>query len=164
MIPLVAGYVAVLVALIVLVIDITAVQLARAKLYDVADALALDAADEISQGSLYRTGMGRAVPLTDQTVRTAAQRLLDAQPRPSNVSDWRLDGGTGAEPGSPADPDDPGRAGAVVVLTGRVEIPMGAGLLGSVGGGGITVTVRSRAEAEVARPAAVAPRSSGSSP
>lgn len=150
LIPLVAGYVALLVALVVVVVDVTAVQLARARLYDVADALALDAADAIAQPALYRDGMGGTVPVTDDTVRQAAQRLLDAQQRPPNVAAWRLADGTGADGAGPDAGSGSGIA-AVVTLTGRVEVPIAAGLLDAVGGS-VALTVRSRSQASITAP------------
>lgn len=150
-IPLVAGYVAFIVALVVVVVDVTAVQLARARLYDMADALALDAADAISQSALYRDGMGTSVPVTDETVRQAAQRLLDAQQRPTNVVSWWLADGTGADGAGP-DVGAGSGLGAVVTLAGRVEVPMAAGLLDAVGGS-LTLTVRSRARSSIWMPA-----------
>ncbi len=147
--PLVLGYVVLLVALVILVVDITAVQLARARLYDVADALALEAADAISQETLYRRGLGSSVPVTDETVAAAAQRLLAVSQRPANVSSWQLSEGTAAS-------DSSGRQGALVVLTGTVDIPLGSGLVDALGGS-VTVTARSHAHAAI-RPAISARR------
>lgn len=153
-IPLVAAYLALLIVLVALVVDVTAVQLARARLYDVADALALDAADAVSQSALFRQGVGTTVPVSDDSVRVAARRLLDAQERPPNVASWQLGDETGAEPVPGADRASATGAGAVVTLTGRIEVPMASGLLDAVGGS-VMLTVRSRAQALVTPPRSI---------
>ena len=146
------GYAVLLVALVILIIDITAVQLARARLYDVADALALDASDALAVVSIYRQGLGRAVPLTDETVRGAARTLLSAQQRPPNVSSWWLAEETGAGAARSSVAGQGATEGAVVALTGRIEVPLGSGFLDTVGGH-VIVTVRSHAESSIRPPA-----------
>ncbi|MBK7722855.1 MAG: hypothetical protein IPI32_11710 [Austwickia sp.] len=140
-IPLVAGYVAVLLALVVLVVDVTAVQLARARVYDIADTLALDAADALARSSLYVDGLTGTVPLTDETVTGAARRRLEAAPLPAHVLSWSLTDGTGADVVG-------GRLGATVVLTARIDVPLAGGLVAALGNP-VSVTAHSRAEAVV---------------
>jgi uncharacterized membrane protein len=117
-------------------IDVTAVQLARIRLLDAADAAALDAADSIDERAAYEQGVGEAVTLTDATVWSEAATELGRQQRPVGVEEWALAPGTGTPDGHTA----------VVRLTGRVQLPLVGGVLEQFGGG-VTVTVESRARA-----------------
>lgn len=135
---LVLAVVVIAVTLVIGVIDVTAIHLARVRLYDVADAIALDAADDAAVGELYRVGMARTVRVSTATVRASAQRSLAATDRPDHVSEWVLGGGTGSTDG----------LSATVELSGVVRVPIFSALVDAVNGP-VTVTVLSRAQARV---------------
>lgn len=135
---LILGFTVIALGLVLAVVDVTAVQLARARLYDVADAAALDAADSLSERTAYLHGIGAQVPVTEQTVREAATAYLGAQELPTNVTGWRLDPATGSSDGR----------SATVALAGSVEMPLADGLVSLVGGG-VTLRVESTATARV---------------
>ncbi len=126
--------------LVVGTIDVTAAHLSRMRLLDAADAAALDAADALDARA-YRVGVAEAVPLSDATVRASSGAYLGSRPLPRGISSWRVDPGTGS-------PD--GRT-AVVVLTCRVDLPMGGSLLDALGSS-VTIHVTSRARADVQPP------------
>ena len=115
-------------------VDVTAVQLARGRLFDAADGAALDAADALDDGSAYRAGLDKTVPITDGSVRQSAAAYLAVQPRPNGISSWVLAGGTGSPDGQTA----------VIRLSGTVDIPIAASVL-SAFGGSLQITVESRA-------------------
>jgi hypothetical protein len=71
-------------------------------------------------------------------VQEAAGAYLAARPLPGRVSAWSLGPGTGS-------PD--GRT-AVVVLSGRAEIPVVSPVLGAFGGG-VNITVSSSARSDL---------------
>ncbi len=120
--------------LVVGVVNVTAVQLARVRLYDVADAAALDAADEAREVDIYGGGVRGTLPLSDDVVRESAERSLAQVARPEAIGSWRLErAGLGAQVGT-----------AEVVLTGEVVLPLGGGLLAAVAGP-VTLTVTSTA-------------------
>lgn len=132
-----AGLFVVAALLIVTGIAITSAQLARTRLYDAADAAALRAANALDE-TAYRGGVTDAVPVTEVSVRQAASGYLDEVGPPPGVTHWALQPGTGT-------PD--GRT-AVVVLAGQARLP----LIGSVlqaAGGSVTITVTSRARADL---------------
>ncbi len=138
---LILGYVIVAVMLVIVAVDITAVHLARTQLLDAADATALDAADAADPSSVYAGGVAGSVPLTDGTVRSAAGSYLSTYAPPSRVEAVRLGDQTGT-------PD--GRT-AVVELSARVRLPL-LGPVVQAWSGGVTVTVRSQARADVDPP------------
>lgn len=117
-------------------IDVTSAQLGRMRLLDVADATALDAADALDEGATYSRGVSDTPVLTNESVRAAAAAHLERTPRPPGLESWHLGTGTGT-------PD--GRT-AVVLLTGRATLPMSGWVLDALGGG-VTITVESRARA-----------------
>ncbi|MEO7752585.1 MAG: pilus assembly protein TadG-related protein [Terracoccus sp.] len=133
---LILGVFAIVLVLILGGIDVTAAQLARMRLLDVTDAAALDAADSLDEQSVYEQGVGARLALTDASVRDSASAHLAKTPRPVGISDWGLVPQTGS-------PD--GRT-AVVTLSGRATLPMTGWVLESLGGG-VTITVSSRARA-----------------
>jgi Flp pilus assembly protein TadG len=133
---LILGFTAVALMLVVGGVDVTAVQLARARLLDAADGAALDAADSLDEPGAYGRGFDDAVRLTDATVQQAAAAYLAAQPRPTGVSSWELLPGTGA----------PDSQTAVVRLQGQATIPVLASVVEAFGGS-VTITVESRARA-----------------
>lgn len=130
------GLIMLLLLAVVGAVDTTAILLARIRMYDAADAAALNAADSIDEGSLYRSGVGDSLVLTNATVQNAAIQSLGRQERPTWVTDWAIAGGT---------PD--GRT-AVVRVSGRVRPPVTGGFI-SIFGQSVPVTVESHARARV---------------
>ncbi|NYF99162.1 pilus assembly protein TadG-related protein [Janibacter cremeus] len=117
---------------------VTSAQISRMRLLDAADAAALAATDEGAE-QVYDTGLAQqALPLTDDTVRSAAVDHLTGRERPHGLASWSVAGGTGT-------PD--GRT-AVVRLVGEADLPMVGGLISSLGGS-VTVGVESRARADI---------------
>lgn len=133
---LILGLFAIVALLVVGAIDVTAAQLARTRILDTADALALDAADALEEVSAYRSGVQGAVSLSDASVSSAAADHLARTPLPAGLTGWGLVDGTGT-------PD--GRT-AVVRLQGQARLPMTGGILDTLGGS-VTITVESRARA-----------------
>lgn len=135
---LLLGMVTIALTLVIGVVGATSVQLSRIHLLDAADAAALDASDAIDEESLYRTGLGPGVPLTDEGVARAAAEHLAARQLPQRVAGWWVASGTGS-------PD--GRT-AVVRLQGQARIPVVSRVLSRFGGA-VTITVQSRARSEL---------------
>jgi hypothetical protein len=133
---LILGLFSIVALLIVGAIDVTAAQLARMRILDTADAIALDAADSLEEASAYDQGVQEAVALSDASVRTAASGHLSRTPLPTGLTGWTLVEGTGT-------PD--GRT-AVVRLRGEARLPITGGILSALGGS-VTITVESRARA-----------------
>ena len=134
---LVLGYTVVAILLIVGTIAVTSAQLSRMRLLDAADGAALDAADSLDLGA-YQEGIEQSVPVNDATVALTAQRYLAERPLPVGMNAWTVSDGTGS-------PD--GRT-AVVRLTGEADLPLVGGLLDALGGS-VTISVESRARAEL---------------
>jgi putative Flp pilus-assembly TadE/G-like protein len=132
------GYTLIAFTLVAVAVDATAVHLARTQLLDAADAAALDAADAVDPAGVYTGGLARDVPLTDAAVRDQATSYLSSYRAPSRLNGIGLTGGTGSPDG----------ATAVVELTGTVRLPVAAPVVAAFAGG-ITVTVRSTARAEL---------------
>ena len=135
---LVLGFTVVALLLVVGAVDVTALQLARIRLTDAADGAALASADELDRAGTYRLGVDRSLRVGDGDVRAAATAYLQVQGRPQGVSDWQLLPGTGS-------PD--GRS-AVVRLQGTAQVPLLSSVVSALGDS-ITITVQSRARAEV---------------
>lgn len=131
---LIIGFMVIALMLIIGGVDVTAVQLARARLLDSADGAALDASDALDRGSAYEGGLRSAVEISDASVRAAASQYLAVQPRPHGVSAWVLVDGTGSPDGQTA----------VIRLRGTADIPIAASVL-SAFGGSVNITVESRA-------------------
>jgi hypothetical protein len=132
---LIIGFTLIALMLIIGGVDVTAVQLARGRLFDAADGAALDASDALDDGSAYRVGLDKTVPITEGSVLQSAAAYLDVQPLPQGISSWVLAEGTGSPDGQTA----------VIVLRGTVEIPIAASVL-SAFGGSVQITVESRAQ------------------
>ena len=119
-------------------VDVTAAHLARMRLYDVADAVALDAADALDESAYYTSGVSDVVTISTATVREEAADSLAARGLPIGVDSWVALPGTGS-------PD--GRT-AVVVLEGTVDVPFTGAVLGALGCT-VTITVESHARAQL---------------
>lgn len=113
----------------------TSAQIARVRLLDVVDNAALDAADALDRGA-YSRGLGDSVAISSATVWDSAEAYLAAIERPSRVTSWRIEPGTGTSDGETA----------VVIVSGQVELPIVGALLHAVGGS-VTITVRGAARA-----------------
>jgi hypothetical protein len=135
---LILGFTIIALMLIIGAVDVTAVQLARARLFDAADGAALDASDALDNGSAYKAGLSLAIPITDRSVRQSATEYLAVEPRPHGISSWVLAEGTGSPDGQTA----------VIRLRGTVDIPIAASVL-SAFGGSVTITVESHARSEL---------------
>lgn len=136
---LVLVYTLIAFCLVAVVVDATAVHLARTQLLDAADAAALDAADALDGSGVYATGLGgQRIPLTDDAVRHQTERYLSAYTAPSRLDQIGLQPGTGTPDG----------VSATVELRGRVRLPIAAAVVASFSGG-ITVTVQSTARADL---------------
>jgi hypothetical protein len=131
---LILGFTIIALMLIIGAVDVTAVQLARTRLFDAADSAALDASDALDNGSAYQTGLKHAIPVTDGSVRQSAAEYLAVEPRPHGISSWVLAEGTGSPDGQTA----------VIRLRGTVDIPIAASVL-SAFGVSVQITVESRA-------------------
>ena len=131
---LILVYALIALSLVAVVVDATAVHLARTQLLDAADAAALDAADAVDEEAVYAGGLAAAVPLTSASVRDQAATYLSSYAAPSHLDDVVL----GARTGSPDG------ASATVELRGRVRLPIGGAVM-ATWRGGILVTVASTA-------------------
>ena len=133
---LILGLFSIVALLIVGAIDVTAAQLARMRILDAADAIALDAADSLEESRAYGGGIGGAVLLSDASVLAAAADHLARTPLPTGLTGWALVEGTGTPDGHTA----------VVRLEGQARLPMTGGIVNALGGS-VTITVESRARA-----------------
>lgn len=134
---LVLGLTVIAMTVIIGGLAVTSVHISRMRLLDAADAAALAATDEGAQ-QIYEGGLGRSLPLTDESVRSVAVEHLAGRERPHGLESWSVAGGTGTPDGSTV----------VVRLTGEADLPMVGGLIRSLGGS-VTVGVESRARADV---------------
>jgi hypothetical protein len=117
--PLVIAYTLVALALVVVVVDISAVHLQRQRLFSLADATALDAADALDRARFYREGatageVTAPVPLTDLSVRSSAERYLVVAAPLARVGGVAVDQPTGSPDGVTAE----------VTLVGRASLPL----------------------------------------
>ncbi len=135
---LLIGMVSLVLLLVLGVVGATSVQLSRIHLLDAADAAALAAADAVDEDTLYDAGLGEGIPLTSGGVRAAASEHLAHQAVPDRISGWGVAPGTGT----------PDARTAVVRIQGEARIPVVSRLLRSLGGG-ITITVESRARSDL---------------
>jgi hypothetical protein len=134
---LVLGFSLVAILLVVGTVAVTSVQLSRMRLLDAADGAALDAADSLDLAA-YRRGLGEAVAVNDDTVRSTAVDYLAARPRPQSMLAWQVGPGTGSPDGQTAG----------VRITGRADLPLIGGVLEALGGS-VNITVESRARADL---------------
>lgn len=135
---LILGLFVIVLVFILGAVDVTAAQLARMRLLDTADAVALDAADALDVTAVYGGGVAGPLVLTDASVRAAAQEHLARTPTPPGITKWSLLPATGTRDGITAE----------VTLRGTAALPMTGWILESLGGG-VTLTVTSRARAPV---------------
>jgi len=133
---LIIGILGVVLLLVLGGVDVTAAQIARARLYDASDAAALEAANALDEAAAYSGGIGEAVVVSNATVERAVADNLAARPMPGGISAWTIAEGTGTTDGRTA----------VVVLSGTADLPMTGGLLAALGKS-VTITVESRARA-----------------
>ena len=133
---LIIGILGVVLLLVLGGVDVTAAQIARARLFDASDAAALEAANALDEGAAYSGGIGEAVVVSNATVDRAVAANLAARPMPNGVRAWTIGDGTGTTDGRTA----------VVVLRGTADLPMTGGLLAALGKS-VTITVESRARA-----------------
>ena len=131
---LILGFTIIALTLIIGAVDVTAVQLARARLLDAADGAALEASDVLDNGAAYDGGLRSAIAVSDASVRQSAAQYLAVAPRPHGVSAWVLTDGTGSPDGQTA----------VIRLQGTVDIPIAASVVAAFGGS-VSITVESRA-------------------
>lgn len=132
---LVTGCMAIAVLLILGTVVATSAQLARVRLLDVADGAALDAADALDTRA-YSVGLDDAVAVSGATVWEEAEAYLAVRERPDRITWWSVEPGTGTPDGETA----------VVVVSGRVELPVVGPLVEAVGGS-VTITVVGSARA-----------------
>jgi hypothetical protein len=133
---LIIGILGVVLLLVLGGVDVTAAQIARARLFDASDSAALDAANALDEAAAYSGGIGDAVVVSSRTVDRAVAANLATRPMPNGLSAWRVGPGTGTTDGRTA----------VVVLQGTADLPMTGGLLAALGRS-VTITVESRARA-----------------
>lgn len=133
---LILGILGVVLLLVLGGVDVTAAQIARARLFDASDAAALEAANALDEAAAYSGGIGEAVVVSNATVERAVAGNLAARPLPNGLSAWTIAQGTGTTDGRTA----------VVVLNGTADLPMTGGLLAALGKT-VTITVESRARA-----------------
>lgn len=136
---LVLVYLLISLSFVAVVVDASAVHLARTELLDAADAAALDAADALDASVVYGRGLGPDLPLTPEAVRDQAATYLTSYDPPSRLSRITLGPGTGTADG----------VSATVELQGVVRLPIAASAV-SAFRGGIRLTVSSTARAAVA--------------
>jgi Putative Flp pilus-assembly TadE/G-like len=118
-------------------VAVTSAQLSRMRLLDAADGAALDAADSLDT-TAYQKGLDHAVAVSDETVRATAEQYLASRPLPVGMIGWWVAPGTGTRDGQTA----------VVRLTGEADLPLIGPALSALGGS-VTITVESRARAEL---------------
>ena len=118
--PLVLIFALIALSLVIAVVDATAVHIQRNRLYAVADAAALDAADAVDSQQLYAQGGlvlvegDRPVPLSDRSVRRSVADYLSNATAQERLSEIAVVDPTGSpQPGT-----------AEVTLTARAQLPI----------------------------------------
>jgi hypothetical protein len=100
---LVIAYCTIALALVLVVTSASAVHLERKRLLEVADAAALDAADEVAEEIYFPGGATPgSVPVTDASVRAAVERHLDDRGALAEFDDLTIGAGTGSPDGQTA--------------------------------------------------------------
>jgi uncharacterized membrane protein len=122
-IPLVIAYALVALTLLVVIVDISAVHLQRNRLFSIADAAAVDAADALDRQSFYRRPSSRRetvdneaapVPISDATVRTSVDAYLRRAGPEARLDALAVDQPTGTADGVTAE----------VTVVGRARLPL----------------------------------------
>ena len=132
---LVVGFTGVLLTLIAVIVDVSAVVLARRAAASAADGAAIAAAQQLDREALYARGLDGAIPLSPTDVGTV-------------VSQYEQDAQQG-QPGLVLDPSvDPDGTTATVEARREIALPF-AGWLGRTS---VTVTAVARARAPLAAP------------
>ena len=134
---LILGLTVIAMTLIIGGLAVTSAQISRMRMLDAADSAALEATDEGTE-RIYEEGLGETLPVSDEVVRRSAAEHLASREKPHGIESWAVAEGTGSPDGHTA----------VVVLRGEADLPLIGGLLESLGGS-VTVTVESRARADV---------------
>ncbi|MGL4173559.1 MAG: pilus assembly protein TadG-related protein [Actinomycetota bacterium] len=138
---LMVGFVVVCLGLIAVVVDITAVHLARSQLLDLADAAALDAADSVQAGAVTTKGLETSLPLTARDVTEQASRFVADAPAPTRLREITVLPATGTTDGR----------SATVVLQADVRLPLGRWVVAAVTRDDVRVTVQSTARGDLDR-------------
>jgi uncharacterized membrane protein len=133
---LVVGFTAILLLLVAVVVDVSAVILARRGIASAADGAAVAAAQQLDTAALYANGLDTAIPLSpDGVANVVAQYAADA---------------SRGQPGLTLEPSvDAAGTTATVVARRRVTLPF-TGWLGVAGD--VTVTAVARARAPLITP------------
>ncbi len=141
---LVLGYFAVVAALLGVVAGVAGVQVERQRLFALADAAALDAADALAVEAYYAEGLtgagagaagGAGVPLTDASVRASVEQHLAEVGAAGRFEGLTVSGLTGTPDGATAE----------VVLTAVATPPMVPAAVDEwTGGVPLVVTARAR--------------------
>lgn len=135
---LVIGYFAVVALLVCVVVGVAGVQTQRQRLFALADAAALDAADALAEDAYFTTGLGPGaapLPLTDATVRASVEAHLADAGAAGRFDALTVAAGTGSPDGVTAQ----------VVLSAVATPPMVPAAVNAwTGGVPVTVTARAR--------------------
>ncbi|MDT7536917.1 MAG: hypothetical protein QOI82_502 [Actinomycetota bacterium] len=132
---LVLGFTALLLVLVAVVVDVSAVILAKRGAASAADGAAIAASQQLDQSAVYANGLGEAIPLSlddvQQVVRVYGERAAESQ------QGLELSAGL-----------DPTQMTATVTARREVQLPFG----GWLGIGSVTVTAVAHAKAPLVTP------------
>ena len=140
--PLILVFVMIALTLVIMVVDITAVHVQRNRLYALADAAALNAANAIDapgfydQGGLALVDGERPIPLSDLSVTRSIQSYLPNAIAAANLSSITIEEPTGS----------PDRRTAEVTLAARARLPL-FGVIVQKWWDGVPLVVTVRAQA-----------------
>jgi uncharacterized membrane protein len=134
---LILVYALVALALVTVVVSASAVHLERKRLWALADAAALDAADALDAPAFYRSGTdpARGVPLTDGSVRASVEEYVNLAGAAARFERFAVDPTTGTRDGQTAE----------VTLVALARPPLVSAVLEAFSGGiELRVTARAR--------------------
>jgi uncharacterized membrane protein len=134
---LILVYALVALALVTVVVSASAVHLERKRLWALADAAALDAADALDASEFYRSGTDptRGVPLTDASVRASVEEYVELAGARGRFERFGVGAGTGTPDGQTAE----------VTLVALARPPLVGSVLRAFSGGiELRVTARAR--------------------